>query len=447
MQKKRITRAAALLLAVLMLLCSLPSVSVSALEPPTVEHVGAAYLYNIENKKILFEQEADKQMYPAASVKVMTAVVAYEALAERMDETVIIEKQMIAPARGNHIAIEAGEHISVRDLFYAMLLKGANDAAYVLAYLSCGSADGFIARMNERAQELGMSATVYTNPTGLHDPEMHTTARDTAAVAEAFASHTELVEMSSVSKHVIEKTEHCTARNIYNRNAFVTKLNSLGTKEYYYPTAKGMNFGSTEEGGDSFVTMTEKDGLHNVCVILGGEESEDESVIYAFLAARALCDYAVGGFGYVKVLSTDRLVYDMPVSLSEEADHVMLVPSEEIKAFLPFEIDLERDLTYSHTLEHEKLTAPIGASERVGYISVYYGDELLGTAPLVTQNEVKLSSFLSLLESVKRFTQSKFFICFAISLAVISVGSVIGNSVYRSRRAGRRNSIRNKKFR
>ena len=83
----------------------------------------------------------------------------------------------------------------------------------------------------------------------------------------------------------------------------------------------------------------------------------------------------------------------------------------------------------------------------MGYISVYYGDELLGTAPLVTQNEVKLSSFLSLLESVKRFTQSKFFICFAISLAVISVGSVIGNSVYRSRRAGRRNSIRNKKFR
>ncbi len=444
-------RAAALCLAVLMLLCSLPAVRASAdepsaTEPPTVERVGAAYLYNIENKKILFEQDADKQMYPAASVKIMTAVVAYEALSSRMGETVVIEKQMIAPARGNHIAIEAGEHIYVRDLFYAMLLKGANDAAYVLAYLSYGSADAFVAKMNERAQELGMASTVYTNPSGMHDPEMHTTARDTAAAAAAFASHEELVEMSSVSKHVIEQTEHCTARNIYNRNAFVTKLNSLGTKEYYFPEARGMNFGSTEEGGDSFVTMTEKDGLRNICVILGGEESEDESVIYAFLAAKALCDYAIRGFGYVRVLSLDRLVYDMPVSLSEETDRVMLVPSEEIKAFLPFDIAPEQDLSYSYTLEHEMLTAPVSAGERVGYISVYLGDELLGTAPLVTQNEVKLSRFLSLLESVKAFTQSKFFICSAISLAVISVGFVIGNSVYRSRRASRRNSVR-KKFR
>ena len=444
MRKERIKRTAAVFLAVLMLLCSLPAVRASAIEPPAVERVGAAYLYNIENKKVLFEQEADKQMYPAASVKVMTAVVAYEALRDRMDETVIIEKAMIAGAKGNHIAIAAGEHLVVRDLFYAMLLKGANDAAYVLAYLSCGSVEDFVIEMNRRAGELGMANTLYTNPTGMHDPGMHTTARDTGAAAEVFASYEELVEMSSVSKHVIEKTEHCTARNLYNRNAFVTKLNSLGTKEYYYPNSRGMNFGSTEEGGDSFVTMTEKDGLRNICVILGGEENEDETEIYAFIAAKALCDYAVGGFGYVKVPSTDRLVYDMPVSLSEETDRVMLVPSEEIKSFLPFDTDLERDLTYSHTLEHESLTAPVGAGERVGYISVYLGDELLGTAPLVTQNEVRLSSFLSLLESVKRFTQSKFFICSAIALVLLTVCFVFGNSVYRSRRIRKRNSRRNK---
>ena len=447
MQKERIKRAAALFLAVLLLLCSIPVTCVSALEPPTVERVGAAYLYNIENNKVLFEQDADKQMYPAASVKVMTAVVAYEALRDRMDETVIIEKEMIASAAGNHIAIEAGEHITVRDLFYAMLLKGANDAAYVLAYLSSGSADEFIAEMNRCAAEYGMENTVYTNPTGLHDPDMHTTARDTGAVAERFASHSELVEMSSVSKHVIEKTEHCTARNLYNRNAFVTKWNSLGTKEYYYPDAKGMNFGSTEEGGDSFVTMTEKDGLRNICVILGGEESADESVIYAFLAARALCDYAVGGFGYIKVLSTDRLVYDMPVSLSEETDHVMLVPSEELFAFLPFDVDPERDLTYTHTLAHESLKAPVEEGTMVGYVSVYHGEELLGTSPLVTQNEVRLSEFLSTLEYIKEFSRSKFFICSVISLVVLTVGFVIGNSIYRSRRAGRRKSVRNKKFR
>ncbi len=447
MQKERIKRTAAMLLAVLMLLFAMPCISVSALETPSVSGVGAAYLYNIENKKVLFEYEPDKQMYPAASVKVMTAVVAYEALSEKMDETVVITKEMIAGARGNHIAIEAGEHMIVRDLFYAMLLKGANDAAYVLAYLSHGSADAFVAKMNERARSLGMEGTVYRNPTGMHDPEMLTTARDTAQAAEAFASYGELVEMSSVSKHVIEQTANCTARNIYNRNAFVTKLNSLGATEYYYKYSRGMNFGSTEEGGDSFVTMAEKDGLRNICVILGGEEDGEGEVIHAFVAARALCEYAIDGFGYVKVLTTDRLVYDMPVSLSEETDRVMLVPAEEVKAFLPFDTDIDKELTYSYTLEHESLSAPVGEGEQVGYISVYLGEELLGASPLVTQNEVKLSTFLSLLESIKSFTRSKFFICSAVALVVISVAFVLGNSIYRGQRARRRNSMRNKKFR
>jgi D-alanyl-D-alanine carboxypeptidase len=95
MQKERIMRTAALFLAVLMLLFAIPAISVSALEAPTVSRVGAAYLYNIENKKVLFEQDADKQMYPAASVKVMTALVAYEALSSRMEDTVVITKDMI----------------------------------------------------------------------------------------------------------------------------------------------------------------------------------------------------------------------------------------------------------------------------------------------------------------------------------------------------------------
>ncbi len=442
MQKKRILRAAAVLLAVVALACSFPSLCASALEQPVTERVGAAYLYNIENGKELYGYNADEVRYPAASVKVMTAVVAYEALRERMDETVVITSEMIKGASGNHIAIEAGEHISVRDLFYAMLLKGANDASFVLACVSHGSVEAFVGKMNERAAELSMTSTVYKNPTGMHDSEMTTTARDTASVALVFASYPELVEMSSVSKHVIEETKNCTERNLYNRNAFVSKLNSLGTKEYYYEEAKGMNFGSTEEGGDSFVCMAEREGLSYVCVILGGEESEDESEIYAFYAAKALFDYALGGFGYIKVLTTDKLVYDMPVSLCEETDRVMLCPAEEIKAYLPLDTDTDTEITYSYALERESLTAPVPDGQAVGYISVYYKDELLGTVDLVTQNSVKLSPFLSMLENIKNFTESKFFICSVIALAVVTVAFVILSSIYRAHKAKKRTAPR-----
>ncbi len=432
---RRIIFLTCVLLSVL-LLCPQAAIGANALQAPSIEGVGAAFLYNLENDRIIFEQNADEVKFPSASVKVMTCVVAYEALRERMDEKILITKEMIAEAKGNYIAIEAGERIYVRDLFYAMLLKGANDATYVLVHAAHGGTEEFVTKMNERAQSLGMKSTSYTNPTGMHDASMITTARDQAKVAELFCSYTELLEMSSVSKHVIEEDQDCIERNIYTRNAFVSKLNTYGTIEYYYQYAKGVNFGTTVEGGDSFVTLCERDGLSYICVILEGKQDEAEH-IYAFDAAKALCTYALEGFGYVKVLGADKLVYDIPVDLSETADRVMLVPSGEVKAYLPTDISFEDDVSYSYTLTNERLTAPVESGMEAGHISVYYKDELLGTVTLVTQNEVEMSAFLAMLENIKKFTQSKFFICTVIALVVVTVGFVLINSYMRAHRRRR----------
>ncbi len=428
--QKRIYRIICVTLSLLLLFsyASLPSL---ALEEPSLEKVGAAFLYNLENKKTMFEYNADEIKFPSAAVKIMTSVVAYEKLRDRMDEKISITKEMISEAKGNYIAIEPGEKIKVRDLFYAMLLKGANDATYVLVHAAYGSTADFVSAMNTRAKQLGMISTTYTNPTGMHDESMVTTARDQAQVGMLFCSYNELLEMSSSSKHVIEEDKDCIERNIYTRNAFISKLNTYGTIEYYYPDAKGLNFGTTIEGGDSFLTLCERDGLSYICVILEGEQ-DDQEHIFAFDAAKVLCDYALDGFGYIKVLGTDKLVYDIPVELSETADKVMLVPSGEVKAFLPTDVDFDTDISYSYTLTNDKLTAPVAEGMQAGHISVYYKDELLGTVTLITQNEIEKSAFLSTLESIKHFTQSKFFVCTAIALAVVTVGFVFINSYRRA---------------
>ncbi len=445
--QKRILKTVACLFACVLL--TLPSLCVSAegadYEPPIAEHIGAAYLYNVENERVIYEYESEKQVFPAASVKIMTAVVAYEALSQRMDERVEITDAMVRGVTGNNIAIEAGEKILIRDLFYALLLKGANDAAYVLAHVCCGSPLDFVDAMNAKAAQLSMTSTHYTNPTGMHDDMMVTTAKDQAKIAGVFASYTQLLEMSSMSKHVIEKTSDCVTRNLYNRNAFVSKLNSLGTGDYYYKYAKGMNYGSTTEGGESLVTLGSRGGLSYICVILGGEESEEDEPIYVFNFARALLDYALDGFGYVEVLSTSRLVYDIPVELSEKADHVMLVPSESIKSYLCYNVDPERDLKYSYTLDRESLVAPVKEGTAVGHISVYDGDTLLGTVTLVTQNAVDLSAFLATLDKIQRFTESKFFICTVISLVVVTVAFVFINSFIRAKKQKRSRTIRYKR--
>ena len=436
MSKNLFLRLAALFAAVFAL-SSFLLLPICAAKPETPEKIGAAYLFNIENEKEIFSYNKSKKMFPSASVKIMTAIVAYDALSDKMDQRVTVTREMISGVSGNHIAIEAGEKILVSDLFYALLLKGANDAAYVLANVSYGSVSAFVDKMNEYAKSIGAMDTVFLNPTGMHHPDMTTTAYDMFLISRKFYERTELLTMSGVSKHTIKPTNDCLERNIYNRNAFVTKLNSMGTKEHYYQHAKGICYGSTTEGGDSFSTVAEKDGLTYICVILGAEQSEDGEKIYAFGAAKTLLDYALDGFGYIKVLDTLKNVHDMPVSLSEETDRVMLVPSGEIKAYLPHDIDFDTDISYSYTLNSESLTAPVAEGEEAGSISVYYKDTLLGTVKLVCQNEVKRSGFLYTLDKIKTFTQSKFFICTVIFLIVFTVGFVLINSVIRAKKSKR----------
>ena len=235
--------------------------------------------------------------------------------------------------------------------------------------------------------------------------------------------------------------------DIYNRNAFVSKLNSMWTKEYYYPEAKGMSYGMTEEGGESFVSIAERSGLSYVCVILGArtpeaEEGEAEPKVSSFVWAKELFDYALGGFGYIKVLSKDKMIYEMPVSLCEETDHVMLVTAGEIFSYMPLDINVEREISYTYTLDRESLSAPVEAGVRYGTLYVYHGEELLGEVELVTQSGAQLSTFLSSLERIKSFTKSKFFICTVISLVFVTVGFVIVSGAIRAKKAKKRSGYR-----
>ena len=109
-------------LTAMILACLLPSPYVRALDDPVVEKVQSAYLYNIENNQILYELNIHHKIYPASTVKIMTALVAEEKLSHRLDETVTITAQMLNGVTGNHIGLKNVEH-SVRNLFYGLLMR------------------------------------------------------------------------------------------------------------------------------------------------------------------------------------------------------------------------------------------------------------------------------------------------------------------------------------
>ena len=157
---------------------------------PDVTHAKAAALYNVENDYFMYTKNAEEQMYPASTVKLMTAIIVMEALGTDLDREITATREALSKVQGNHIKIRRDEILTARQLLSAMLIGNANDATNILAIEVAGSIEAFVSMMNDKAEEIGATHTYYMNPTGIHHPSMKTTAEDTAKMNKAFGKTT-----------------------------------------------------------------------------------------------------------------------------------------------------------------------------------------------------------------------------------------------------------------
>ena len=414
---------------------ALPSFAVP--EIPDMSGAKAVYLYNVEQKLVMAEKDANAEMYPASTTKIMTGLVALDALSGRLGEAVTVTEDMLKGVSGNNIKLKAGEKVTVLDMLYATICGGANDAAAVLAHAVCGSTDGFVELMNKKAEELGALDTHYTNVSGIHDSTMVTTAYDTFLVAKAASENSLFVELSSESKYEMPKTNLSQERNVYNKNFLISRYSET---KYYNKYAKGLNSGSTAQGGYCLATCTENNGQTYICVVLGAEEIDGN--ICSYTVANSLIEWAYSSYGYVEILAENRLVCEVSVDLSEDVDYVTLRPADSLTVFLPLDTDLEKDLVYSHKVTSPRLEAPVEEGQVAGFISVELDGEVLGTVDLVAMNKVERSEFLYGLKRIRDFTTSRPFVITAITFVVLLVVYIFGTAIYRSKPAHRRHRHR-----
>ncbi len=424
--------AVALLLAVVLLLLSLP---IGAEETdggamPVIDHCIGAYLYNFENDEVLYSVGADERVYPTSTVKLMTGIVAIEELGDDLSRQVTITAEMLSKVAGNNVGLLAGEVVTVEQLLYAMLVNSANDAAMVLAYAACGSVEAFVERMNEKANTLGAYDTYYANPTGMHNDAMVTTVADTAIIAKYAYTLPLFMEIVSTPKYVMEATNLSDYRNIYNRNCLLSKYYNVN---YPYPRATGMNAGATTQGGYAICATAEESstGLSYLAIVMGADE--EDGAIYSYVNAIKLFEWAFQNYDYIEVLSADRIICELPVRLSSTLDYVTLVPSENIEVYLPTTVDVERDIRYSYNTYADTMDAPIATGEEAGTITVLMGERILGSCTLVTTSSVARSEFLYFLARVRQFSQSRFFIATVVAAVVLSTVYVLLKAHWREK--------------
>lgn len=389
--------------------------------PPTAEGCTSVYLYNFENDRVLYERDTDKVVYPASTVKLMTGILAAEALGDDLDREITVTSDMLALRAGNNIGLTAGEIVTVKDMMYATLEGGANDAALVLACAVAGSVDEFVSMMNTKASLLGAYDTHYTNPTGLHDDAMVTTAADTAIIAKYAAGIPLIAEITASPKYVMEATNVKDFRNIYNRNCLISKFYDTYEIAYRYENATGMNAGGTTRAGACVVaTAKNDDGDLTYLAVLMGCDS-DEKVNAGYAGAIALFDWAFGAWQYADVLSVEDIICEVPVTLSSAIDFCTLAPADNVRVFLPNTAQKGVNIEYSYTTMYESLAAPVTKGSVAGSVSVIYDGEVIGSSELVATVDIERSELLYTLSQIEKFTKSRFFIASVVSAVILSL--------------------------
>ena len=413
---------------IIVLLCFLSvlpffsQLKVSAIEKfPEVNGANQVYLYNLDHEILVYEKgPATTPIAPASTVKIMSGLVALRHLEGRLEEEIEVTEAMLADVEGFTVNFKAGDRVKVKDLLYGLICGGGNDAAIILANLCSGSVEDFVAEMNTEANTLGMNDTVYLNPTGIDADGMTTTLDDIVTLSKKAIDSPLFVEIASTPQHLYTDLNSNETRTIANRNALISNFSAIGYKN---KNAKGLNSGMTENGGYCVSAYASNGKDSYLCIVMGGVETTN-GVITAFSVANSLLNYVFNNYTYTKIASKGDVVGNMTVELAlptngSQAVTVDCIIEDDIYAYAPKNIDYKRDLIYKTYFHKEVLTAPVKENTIVGGVDIFYKDELLSSARLVTAESITESRLLVVLKAMKRGILSRFTLIFVITLAIL----------------------------
>jgi len=354
-----VTRRAAL---IVLALGALAAPAEAAASPPPVPNADAAIVVDGRGGGPMFRKKATEHRSIASTTKLMTALLTLERTRPR--EVFTAADYTAAPVE-SQIGLRPGEPMRVGDLFKALLLESANDAAATLATGISGSVDEFVADMNERAEELGLDDTSYANPIGFDDPRQYSTASDLAELALELLRRPRFARVVDMPE--AELASGARPRVVENRNTLVAE----------YPFVSGVKTGHTLGAGYVLVGAAKGRGGARVISVVMGEPSE---------AARdadtlALLRWGLGQFHRVRVIDADRTMARADIEYRDE--RVALVPARDAVITLRHGERVRRRVKAPDELE-----GPLPAGERVGSMSVFVDGRRVRRIGLITATDV-----------------------------------------------------------
>ena len=233
-----------------------------------------ALMIRLSDQAVVFDKNGETTIYPASLTKMMTCIIGIEKESD-LDKTFMVTDNEIDPAWNEGATVAGfgyGETVTIRDLLYGIMLPSGADACYALADAVAGSEADFVTLMNQKAQELGMTGTNFTNCTGLHDANQYTTCADLAKLLEYCLQNSTFRDIFTSYVYTTTSTDQHPDGITISSRLFTYLTESLldnGT------VIEGGKTGYTDEAGNCLASLAKaKDGTEYI-LITAGAASQD----------------------------------------------------------------------------------------------------------------------------------------------------------------------------
>ncbi len=334
----------------------------------------SAILMEQETGAVLYEKNADERMAPASVTKVMTMLLILEDVESgklRLEDTVTASARA-ASFGGSCVFLEEGERMSAEEMLKCIAVVSANDCAVAMAEHLNGTEALFVDRMNQRAQELGLNNTHFTNCTGLFDDEEHySSARDIAILSRELMRHEEIKRFTTIWMDSIRDG----AFELVNTNRLVNR----------YEGCTGLKTGFTSKAMYCLAATAERDGVSFIAVVMHGESAESRNA-----DATALLNFAFSHYSLCS-LRPEAPLPELPVEMGREGSIPLCCGGEA------WTLTEKKSGSPSYTLRLPSLlSAPVAEGQQVGSLLVRLGEETVAEVPILAAASVPRIGFWGL---------------------------------------------------
>ncbi|SFR02448.1 D-alanyl-D-alanine carboxypeptidase family protein [Desulfoscipio geothermicus] len=331
----------------------------------------SAVLMDYATGRILWSKEPDKELPMASVTKIMTLLLAVEALDQgkiSLDDRVNVSENAWGMG-GSQIYLEPGEEMSMKDMLISVAVGSANDASVAVAEHIAGSEEAFVEMMNKRAQDLGCKHTRFANPTGLPAENHYTSAYDMAVILRESLNYPHFRKISSIYRYDIRGGDFV----LWNTNKLLK----------WYRGVDAGKTGWTNEAKYCLAATAKRDGLRLISVVLGTPEPRSH-----FRETIKIFNYGFARFEAVNYAQKGERVKTVKVGKGN-VETIGVAAGADIAMAVPRGL---KDKYRGKIILPEEVTAPVQKGQKLGEFVLLEGEREVQRVPLVAQNQVSKAS-------------------------------------------------------